>query len=247
MPSLLRRSFVPVAPVAALAIGLTCAVVTPPVLAQATATATSATATATAVAKPALPKVKVKAAFVDVERCVGETEDGLRAKATLKKVSDRKQMYVSQVEEGLKRQQDELAALAKDGQTSALSQKVLKYQGDLQRYNDLIKRINNDLAILEDDLLAPIEKKVKAIFTRIAEEKGFDVIFDKKLLLVNTHPELDLTEQVIREYNWGNGAGAGGIGAPATGSAVPAGSAPPTASAKPSSSPTTPKPFVAPF
>ena len=246
MRSLLRRSFL--LPVACVALGLAGTMTAPSVLAQATVGATSATATA-ATGKPALPKVKVKAAFVDVERCVGETEDGLRAKASLKKVSDRKQMYVAQVEDRLKREQEELAELAKAGNTALLSQRVLAYQNELQKYNDLIKRINNELAIREDDLLAPIEKKVKEIFTRIAEEKGYDVIFDKKIMLVNTHPELDLTEQVIREYNWGNGATAVtgtnvGGGAASAAPSVGSGAKPPPA---PSASATTPKPFVAPL
>lgn len=243
MQPLLRRSLPRVlGPLLGLGLGLACAVTAPSVLAQATAAAGSASA----VAKPALPKVKVKAAFVDVERCVGETEDGLRAKATLKKVSDRKQMYVAQVEDRLKRDQEDLAELAKSGDTATLSKKVLAYQTELQKYNDMIKRINNELAIREDELLAPIEKKVKAIFTRIAEEKGFDLIFDKKIMLVNTHPELDLTEQVIREYNWGSGTGTGigGGGAGSGSAAPPAGSAKPPAA---SASATAPKPFVAPF
>jgi outer membrane protein len=244
MHPFLRRLVIPVCSVG---VGLACAVVAPSVLAQATP---ATTASASAVSKPAIPKVKVKAAFVDVERCVGETEDGLRAKATLKKVSDRKQMYVTQVEDRLKRQQEELAELAKDGNTATLSKKVLDYQNELQKYNDMIKRINNELAIREDDLLAPIEKKVKAIFTRIAEEKGYDVIFDKKIMLVNTHPELDLTEQVIREYNWGAGTGTGIGGGAASGSAapVPGSAAPSGGTAKPPApSATAPKPFVAPL
>jgi outer membrane protein len=163
-----------------------------------------AVAPSTSVKPP--PRVRAKVAFVDVERCIGETEDGLRAKAMLKKFSDRRQMVIAQVEDRLKRTQDELTEMAKNA-TSAearakLSEAVIKHQKDLQSYNESIKKMNMEIAGREDELYAPIEKKVKAIFARIGEAEGYDLILDKKNMPVGK-PTFDLTERVIREYNWG--------------------------------------------
>jgi Skp family chaperone for outer membrane proteins len=178
------------------------------------------------------PTVKAKLAFVDVERAVGETEDGLRAKAMLKKKSDHEQMRVTQVEDNLRKTQDKLTELAKAGDPTVQAL-AIKYQKDLQDYNDLIKRINADIAQKEEQLFAPIEAKVREIFERIGGEKGIDVIVDKKIIqYVNSAKVEDLTEQVIREYNWGAGPGVGKAGAPST-SAGPAPTAAPTASEKP--------------
>ncbi len=215
-----------------------------PSLLQAQVAAPAASTSASA--PPAKPKMKAKVAYVDVERCVGENEDGLRAKAALKKISDRQQMYVSQIEEQLKREQEELGELQKKGDTT-LAGRAIAYQDKLQKYNDTIKRINNDLARREDELYAPIETKVKSIFTRIAEERGLDLIVDRKALSILPRAELDLTEQVINEYNWGTpgapkAAGSTGVTvAPATSG----GGGAPTVAPKPSSS--APKPFVAPL
>ena len=187
--------------------------------------------------KKAAPVVKAKMAFVDVDRAVGETEDGLRAKAMLKKKSDREQMRVTAVEDSLRKMQDKLTELAKAGDPAAQAY-AIKYQNDLQVYNDLIKRINADIALKEDQLFAPIESKVREIFERIGAEKGIDVVVDKKIIqYVNSAKVEDLTEQVIREYNWGAGPGVA-KGAPSTRAApappsAPAPTAAPTASAKP--------------
>lgn len=179
------------------------------------------------------PKLHAKVAFVDVERCVGENEDGLRAKATLKKFSDRKQMYISDIEERLKKRQDELQEMAKSADPT-LSAKMLSYQRDLQSYNDILKRVNNEIAYREDQLFQPIEVKVKQIFQRIAEADGLDLIVDKKALPTSPKPDLDLTERVIREYNWGTTPTSTGApvlsGAPASSAVAPAAS-----SAKPPS------------
>ena len=167
-------------------------------------------------------KVKARLAFVDVDRCVGETEDGLRAKALLKKFSDRKQMQIANVEDNLKNQQNKLTAMAQStGPTPQLTAAVLDYQRQLQSYNDLLKRVNAEIAAREDELFSPIEKKVKGIFTRIGDAENFDLIVDRKAAPL-TKPELDLTERVIAEYNWGQ---------PGT-----VGSAKPTASATASAS-----------
>jgi Skp family chaperone for outer membrane proteins len=192
-------------------------------------------------AKKAAPTVKAKMAYVDVDRAVGETEDGLRAKALLKKKSDREQMRVTAVEDSLRKMQDKLTELAKAGDPAAQAY-AIKYQKDLQDYNELIKRINADISVKEDQLFAPIEAKVREIFERIGAEKGIDVIVDKKIIqYVNSAKVEDLTEQVIREYNWGAGPGvakgatATGTGSPSatTTAATTAPPPPPSASAKP--------------
>jgi Skp family chaperone for outer membrane proteins len=189
--------------------------------------------------KKAPPTLKAKLAYVDVDRAVGETEDGLRAKALLKKKSDREQMRVTQVEDSLRAMQDKLTELAKAGDPAAQAY-AIKYQKDLQDYNELIKRINADIAQKEDQLFAPIEAKVREIFERVGAEKGIDVVVDKKIIqYVNSAKVEDLTEQVIREYNWGAGPGvAKGASATGTGAASATATAsspppPPPASAKP--------------
>lgn len=179
-----------------------------------------------------VPTVKAKFAFVDVDRAVGETEDGLRAKAMLKKRSDREQQRVTQVEDDLRRMQDELTQLAKNGDPKVQT-KALEYQKHLNDYNEMIKRINQDIALREDQLFAPIESKVRDIFARIGTEKGIDVVVDKKTIqYVNSAKVEDLTEQVIREYNWGTGVN-GGATTNVAGSSSAAPAPAPAPSAKP--------------
>jgi len=173
---------------------------------------TPAPAGSTSVKPP--PKVRAKVAFVDLERCIGETEDGLRAKALLKKFSDRRQMAIASVEDRLKREQDELQDLAKQANTvkpgtkafdelrTKTTDAAIKYQKNLQIYNDTIKKMNGEIAQREDELYSPIEKKVKSILSKIGEAEAYDVILDKKQMPVGK-PAFDLTERVIREYNWG--------------------------------------------
>lgn len=171
-------------------------------------------------------KIKARVAIVDVDRCVGETEDGLRAKAALGKYKLRVDSELFAREERLKRQeatlQEMLQAHQKSGSLTPdpkMQGMAMDYQKDLQDYQVLTKKVQADLANYEDQLFLPIEKKVKSIFSKIAEAEGFDLIVDRRSMPITLKPELDLTERVIKEYNWG-------VPAVATASvAAPAGSA----------------------
>jgi Skp family chaperone for outer membrane proteins len=158
----------------------------------------------------AIGKVKARVAVVDVDRCVGESEDGLRAKAALAKARLRRDSLLFAMEDALKakeqRLQEAMAAQQKAGATAPdpkLQALAMEYQRDMQDYQLASKQAQSDLAAYEDQLFLPIEKKVKAIFQRLAEAQGFDLLVDRRSMPMTLKPELDLTEQVIREYNWG--------------------------------------------
>lgn len=167
-------------------------------------------AAAPAFAQAKIAKVKVRVATVDVDRCLFETEDGLRAKATLAKAKLRRETQVLVLEDQIKQMeqeiQKEMKALQAAGKTQpppAVQQLLLDYQNAMQTYQATVKQVNAELAALEDQLFLPIEKKVKTIFQKIAEAQGFDMLVDRKSMPISLKPDLDLTEQVIREYNWG--------------------------------------------
>lgn len=161
-------------------------------------------------AQPKLGKVKARVAVVDVDRCVGETEDGLRAKAALAKARLRRDSMLFAMEDHLKameqRLQEMAAAQQKAGATAPdpkMQALAMDYQKAMQDYQVASKQAQSELASYEDQLFLPIEKKVKAIFQRLAEAGGYDLLVDRRSMPMTLKPELDLTEQVIKEYNWG--------------------------------------------
>lgn len=155
-------------------------------------------------------KVKTRVATVDVERCVGETEDGLRAKAALAKAKDRKQQQIFAMEDELRTLEQELQQKVQAMQASGATQpsedvrtRALVYQRKSQEYQVFVKQSERELQILEDKLFRPVEDKIAAIFKRIAQAEGYDLLVDKKSMPITMKGDLDLTERVIKEYNWG--------------------------------------------
>ncbi|MFI5300929.1 MAG: OmpH family outer membrane protein [Polyangiales bacterium] len=155
------------------------------------------------VASASVGKSAGKIGYVDVERCFGETEDGLRAKALLRKITDSKQSQLGSIEEKLKTEQEAVQQLQQTvGPGPKLTAAALTFQRHYTEYQQRLRSVNLELSRREDELFAPIEKKVKTIFERIGAEDGFDLIIDKKSM-PSAKTGLDLTDRVIREYNWG--------------------------------------------
>ncbi len=192
----------------------------PSIVATSPSFAQTAPAPSASVAKTNAGKI----GYVDVERCFGETEDGLRAKALLRKITDRKQSQLGSIEEKLKGEQEAVQQLQQSvGPGPKLTAAALAFQKHYTEYQQLLRKVNLELSRSEDELFAPIEKKVKTIFERIGAEEGFDLIVDKKSM-PSAKTALDLTERVIHEYNWGLPvvATAAASASPAASSATPA-------------------------
>ena len=130
-----------------------------------------------------------KLGFVDMQRALNETDDGRKAKAALKKDIedlDKKRTLLppDQVRE-------------KEGELQARMQKVqqtyLRHQQDLQAK--------------EQEATSKIFERMNKILGKIALSENFTMILDKTQGgIVFAKPSLDLTNDLIRRYNSGEGA-----------------------------------------
>src|SRR5580698_3014891 len=75
---------------------------------------------------------QMKMAVVDVQRAVMQSEDGLRAQATLKKLFDSRQQELNKRQTEMQRQKEDIDKQAKVLSQSALQKKVDEWQRDMQ-------------------------------------------------------------------------------------------------------------------
>jgi outer membrane protein len=154
-----------------------------------------------------------KIAVVDTQRAIMETEDGLRAQATLKKVFDNKQRELDKKQEDLQKEREDIEKQRDVLSKSALAKRVDKWQREMMQ-------------------------KIMGGIRRLATQEGFDLVVDKQAAPY-VRSDLDVTDRIITLYNQGagdEGAKAApsekkGGGAPAP-LAVPGMSPPPTLAPK---------------
>src|SRR5262245_30912001 len=173
---------------------------------------------------------QLKFAVVDVQRAVMETEDGLRAQATLKKFFDKRQQELDAKQTELQKQREEIAKQSKVLSQQALQKRMEDWQKEMVELQTVFVEYNKELQKKQGELTQPIYGKIVALLRRLATQDGYDAILEKQAVPYMRN-DLDLTDKIIQMYN------SGAAGAPAPSGAAPAPAAPNAPAAAPAPKP----------
>lgn len=146
---------------------------------------------------------ETKIALVDVNRAVMQTEDGLRAQATLKKVFDSKQQELNRRQTDMQKQREEIEKQARVLSKEALQKRMEDWQKQAMELQAVFVEYNKELEKRQKELTDPIIEKMMAIVQRIAASEGIDVVMERAAAAY-VKPELDLTNRCITMYNGGS-------------------------------------------
>ena len=164
-----------------------------------------------------------KVAVVDTQRAIMETEDGLRAQATLKKVFDSKQRELDKKQADLQKERADIEKQRGVLSKEALQKRIDRWQRELVQLQSVFVEYNKELQKRQNELTQPIFRKTMGIISRLARQDGYDVVVDKQAVPY-VRSDLDLTDRVITLYNQGAGGDdEGGGDQKKSGSAVKAG------------------------
>jgi len=156
---------------------------------------------------------QVKFAVVDVQRAVMETEDGLRAQATLKKFFDKRQQELDAKQTELQKQREDIEKQSKVLSQQALQKRMEDWQKQMVELQTVFVEYNKELQKKQGELTQPIYGKIMGLLRRLAAQDGYDAILEKQAVPYLRN-DLDLTDRIIQMYN-GGGPAPSGSGAPA--------------------------------
>jgi outer membrane protein len=149
----------------------------------------------------------VKLGYVDLQRALNETDDGRKAKANLKKVFDQKQKELDEQQEELKKAIDDLDKKRTLMPADKVRDKEAELQGRMQKVQQTYMRHQQDLSAKEQEATGKIFERMNRIIGKIAQAENFTMVFDKtQSAVLYAKPHLDLTNELIRRYNSGEGA-----------------------------------------
>src|SRR5882672_5023162 len=162
---------------------------------------------------------QVKFAVVDVQRAVMETEDGLRAQATLKKFFDKRQQELDAKQNELQKQREDIEKQSKVLSQQALAKRMEDWQKQMVDLQAVFVEYNKELQKKQGELTQPIYGKIMGLLRRLATQDGYDAILEKQAVPYMRN-DLDLTDRIIQMYN--SGAAPASSGAPAAPPKAPA-------------------------
>jgi outer membrane protein len=153
----------------------------------------------------------LKVGYVDLQRALMETEEGRKARADLKKVFETKQKELDEQQNELKKSMEDLEkkrTLLPADKVKAIEADI---QGRLQKVQQMYMRHQQDLSGKEQEATGKIFERMQRIIAKISTSENFTLVFDRQQAgLIFAKPHLDLTNEVIRRYNSGEGKEGGG-------------------------------------
>jgi outer membrane protein len=146
---------------------------------------------------------ELKLGVVDFTRALAETEEGRKARATLKRDVDRKQKELDEQQDELKKALDDLNKKRTLLPTETVRQKEAELQERFAKTQQTYMRLQQELAAKEEDAVKPIVARLTRIVRKIAEAENLAIVFDQTMGIRYAKPHLDVTNEVIRRFNAG--------------------------------------------
>ncbi len=163
-----------------------------------------ATALWLAMVSPVLSDDTLKVAVMNQQMVVEQSKAGKRALEELKAYSMTRQKIINADDQELK----ELQQAMEDAKLtdSAKQEKQGKFQAKLEAYQRRLADFNREIQQKQREMVAEYMKKVQAAAQAVGEKNGYVAIIDKgseaamKIVLYH-QPALDLTDQVVKEFD----------------------------------------------
>ncbi len=144
----------------------------------------------------------VKLGFVDLQRAIEETEEGKKAKASLRAVFEAKQKELNAKQEALKKAKGEYDSKRLMMTPEARAKAEQELQQQFMELQTALVGHQKELAGKEAEVMKKILAKMERILQQIGTKQGFTMIFEKgEGRVLFGQPSLDLTNEVIRRYN----------------------------------------------
>jgi outer membrane protein len=155
-----------------------------------------------------IARADIKIGYVDLQKALNDTDDGKRAKSRLKGIFDRKQKELDAKQNELKKLKDDLDKQRTILDGKAIAAKERDLQEKFVNLQGIYLKHQKELSEEEGKLTRSIFKRMQSIIATIAQAEGFSFVFEKtESSILFAKAEFDLTSQVVRRYNAGEGKG----------------------------------------
>lgn len=147
-----------------------------------------------------------KVAVVDITRAVQETEDGRKALAKLKKLTEKRQKALDGQKASLLKMKEDFERQASVFSPEVRAKKAQEFQKALADLQGKLMEFQRELASKEGELTKDILNQMNRIVRRMGQKNGYTLILDKQQGGVIFVPSnRDLTDELIQRYNAGEG------------------------------------------
>lgn len=160
-------------------------------------------------ASPA-PAEVIKIAYIDVQRVLGESNAGKKARSGFRAEIDRLQRKLERQQKEVQSLKDELekkGMLMRDDERRNLQDEYARKLRDFER---AYKDDKDELEKKDNEVTGLIVRDIARVIRQLGEERGYTLVMEKGSILWGA-PSIDITDEVIRTYNASGGAKIGSL------------------------------------
>lgn len=150
----------------------------------------------------------VKFGYVDMQRALLEVNEGKQAKAQLEKMKKARQGDLDAKQAELRKMQKDLEAQKAFMKADIKRAKEQEFGKKLQELQMTYAKLQKELAREEAKLTQKIFAQMSRILSKMGKSGKYTMIFEKtESSLLWAEPHLELTNELIRRFNAGEGKG----------------------------------------
>jgi len=141
-------------------------------------------------------------AYVNVQRALGEVEEGKEAKARVQAIADAAQKDIDRDRSAVMKEKDDFEKQVNKMSPADRNQRGTELEKKMIDFNNKLQRSGQEVEAEQRREVDAILAKMNPIIAAIAEREGLTFVFDKSRSgLVFAPTTLDLTNELIRMYN----------------------------------------------
>ena len=141
-----------------------------------------------------------KIAFLDVEFIINKSEPALVIIKKIEKIRDQETKKLREIENNLKKKNDELIKTKNLISEEELKKKILSLRDEAKSFDELRKKTITELNIKKNKELNEFLKLINPIIQEYMKEKSIDMIIDKKNIFM-AKSNNDITKDILEIIN----------------------------------------------
>ncbi len=151
-------------------------------------------------------EAQVKLAYVDLQRALLEVEDGKKAKSNLEKMKSDRQKKLDAEQDAVRKLQQDYDAQKAFMTDEIRAQKENEFREKLGQLQMTYANLQKELASEEAKITRDIFGRMAKILESMGKTNGYTMILEKtESSILWAEQSLDLTNELIRRYNAGEG------------------------------------------
>ena len=147
------------------------------------------------------PLCFAKTGYVDMVEAINKTKQGAKVTSRLEKDLARARQSTKAIEKRLKKEKSQLDKDIPLLSEQKRAERIQQFQKRVMESQKQVEGKKMELQKLEEQLMAPVVKKLERVISEVAIKEGYTVVEAKDKNTLWVSPSVDLTKKVYTRFN----------------------------------------------